>query len=141
VLAFVGWLAGAPLAEQFGAFDHWIAFGLLAAIGGKTIVDALRAHDGAQRTPLGATKLALAALATSLDAWAAGFGLSLVGEAIAPTAFAAMLVTFVGSLAAYFAGGRLAARWERIGHVVAGLVLIAVGAHILYAHRAQWLGP
>ena len=76
----------------------------------------------------------LTGLATSVDAFAAGFGLRLIEESITPTALAAGTVTALGSAVAFTAAARVPARWRTLAHWLAGLTLIAIGARILLAH-------
>src|SRR5690606_3087179 len=75
----VGWLLGSSAPAAVEAWDHWIAFGLLAALGLHMIHKALRGgtdDDAAPQRGLGT--LALAGLATSIDALAVGVGLAFV---------------------------------------------------------------
>ena len=134
----LGWFVGAPVARLFASFAPWVAFAVLGVLGAKSIRDALRcddANDGV--SSYGARWLIAAAVATSIDALAAGFGLSLAGQPIAPTAIAAGLITALGSTASYLAGRGLGLRHRRVAQFVAGIVLIGIGAQILYAH---WRG-
>lgn len=128
-----GWFAGEPVARWFSSFDHWIAFGLLAAIGVRTIVEGYR-HADEPRSELSHAKLLLAGVATSIDALAAGFGLALAHAPIERAALWTVGITAFGSAAAYFGGKGLGQRWERGAHWAAGLVLIAIGARILFSH-------
>ena len=66
-LAIAGWFAGEPVARSFGYIDHWIAFTVLLAIGVRTIHEAY-ANEDQPRIELTATRLAMAAVATSIDA-------------------------------------------------------------------------
>jgi putative Mn2+ efflux pump MntP len=128
-----GWLAGEPVARLFGQIDHWIAFGLLALIGVRTIREGY-AEEHATRGVLPLPKLLLAGVATSIDALAAGFGLALAQEPLGPAALLTTAITGLGSIAAYYGGRGLGRRWERGAHWTAGLVLIAIGVRILYEH-------
>ena len=135
LMALLGWFAGEPIARAFASLDHWVAFAVLGVLGVKSIRDALRrgeAGDGA--TNFSAGWLIAGAFATSIDALAAGFGLALAHEPIATTAIAAAVITAVGSTVSFVAGSRFAAQHRRAAQFVAGLVLIGIGAQILYAH-------
>ena len=137
-MAALGWLAGRWAGEYIARWDHWVAFGLLTAIGGKMLVDAWRdgrpERDGdAERAPLPATAAVYLglALATSIDAAAAGLTLPLVP--VAPW----LALTLIGAItaacsAAGYLGGRLLG--ERLGARLAalgGVVLIAIGVKML----------
>jgi putative Mn2+ efflux pump MntP len=142
-MAALGWLAGRWAGPYIERWDHWVAFGLLVAIGGKMLVDAWRDGRGDSRREPGAdhaappATLALylgLALATSIDAAAAGLTLPLV-----PVAPWLALALIGGVTAACSASGYLAGRvaGERFGARLAalgGLVLIGIGVRLLAQH-------
>lgn len=134
-MAVAGWWAGAPIASRFERYDHWVAFAVLLAIGIHTI----REGHGEERAAAepGLVRLLATGLATSLDAFAAGFGLRLIDEPIAPAALAAGLVTAAASLVAFAAAARVPQRWRKLAHWLAGLTLIAIGARIVVAHSGH----
>jgi manganese efflux pump family protein len=134
-MSALGWLAGRWAGPYIERWDHWVAFGLLVAIGGKMLVDAWRdgRRETTERVPAPAT-LALylgLALATSIDAAAAGLTLPLVP--IAPWLALALIGTVTaacsatGYLAGRFLGERLGARLSVLG----GLALIGIGVDLL----------
>jgi putative Mn2+ efflux pump MntP len=135
-MAALGWLAGALVGPYIAAWDHWVAFGLLVAIGGKMMIDAWRGDDSEGPPPPGTVMLYLGlALATSIDAAAAGITLPLVPAApwlslvlIGAITAACSLVGFV---AGRFAGKHFGARLAMLG----GLVLIAIAVQLLVHHR------
>lgn len=129
----LGWFAGEPVARLIADLDHWIAFGLLAFIGVRTIREGY-AHEDEAREEMSTARVLLAGVATSIDALAAGFGLGLVGQGVVAPALAAALVTAAGSFVAYLGASRVARGFERPAHWAAGLVLIGIGARILYEH-------
>ena len=135
-MSALGWLAGRWAGPYIERWDHWVAFGLLVAIGGKMLIDAWRDGRGGsadEREPAPAT-LALylgLALATSIDAAAAGLTLPLVPVAPWISLFLIGAVTAAcsatGYLAGRFLGERLGARLAALG----GLVLIGIGVDLL----------
>ncbi|HSR98337.1 MAG TPA: manganese efflux pump MntP family protein [Kofleriaceae bacterium] len=133
-MAALGWLAGVWVGPYISAWDHWVAFGLLVAIGGKMLVEAWRQGDGAPPAP-GTPMLYLGlAVATSIDAAAAGITLPLVP---APPWLSLLLIgtiTAACSLAGHtlgrFAGKRFGARLAMLG----GIVLIAIAVELLVQH-------
>ena len=134
-MAALGWLAGRWFGPAIEDWDHWIAFALLSAIGVKMIVGALRGDDARDDTVRGdlLTLLGLA-IATSIDAAAAGITLPLID---APPAIAlAMIgaVTAILSAAGLYAGKRLGARFGARLEILGGLALIAIGAKLLFDH-------
>lgn len=130
LMPLAGWALGAAFAPVIAPVDHWIAFVLLAILGGRMIRAGLAPADVAgPRTPLLA-----AALATSIDAAAAGLTLPVLGIAV-PLACATIgLVTAALSAPAYWLGGRASARLGTRAEVAGGLVLIALGAGVLIEH-------
>jgi putative Mn2+ efflux pump MntP len=134
-MSALGWLAGRWAGPYIERWDHWVAFGLLVAIGGKMLVDAWRG-GAAEQEPAPAT-LALylgLALATSIDAAAAGLTLPLVP--IEPWIALALIgaITAVCSVAGYLAGRLVGERFGARLSVVGGLALIAIGIDLLVQH-------
>jgi putative Mn2+ efflux pump MntP len=134
-MSALGWLAGRWAGPYIERWDHWVAFALLVAIGGKMLVDAWRG-GAAEREPAPAT-LALylgLALATSIDAAAAGLTLPLVPVepwiALALIGAITAACSATGYLAGRLVGERFGARLSAIG----GLALIAIGVDILAQH-------
>jgi putative Mn2+ efflux pump MntP len=142
----VGWLFGTGLQHLVEAFDHWVAFGLLALVGGKMIVEALAAGEnrlGMAVLPTDTRTVLLLAVATSIDAMAVGFSLSLLGVRLVGPVLVIGVVTlaisYLGVVLGYELKALLGARWRRAVHVVGGLVLFAIGIHILVEHLGRRL--
>lgn len=140
-MAALGWGLGAGAAELVERWDHWLAFGLLALIGGKMLFEALRPRDGDEAAPapaaLGLRTVLLLSVATSIDALAAGVTLPLLEAPIALSVAAIGLVTFALSLGGAFAGAALGARLGRPLEVVGGLLLIGIGIKTLAEHLSR----
>jgi putative Mn2+ efflux pump MntP len=133
-LLALGWVVGAPIAAAFSRYDHWIAFVVLAAIGVRTIRDG-EAEDAAKSEGVPSLgKLALAGVATSIDALAAGFGMSLGDSHFARPVLLTTAMTALGCALCFASGRAVGARFERVAHWIAGLVLIALGASVLVEH-------
>lgn len=64
----LGWLAGLSFIELISGFDHWLAFGLLAFIGGRMIYTARANPKEEKETKLTASVLLILSIATSIDA-------------------------------------------------------------------------
>jgi putative Mn2+ efflux pump MntP len=135
-MAAIGWLAGRWAGPYIAAWDHWVAFGLLVAIGGKMVIDAWRERGGVDAAPApGTIALYLGlALATSIDAAAAGTTLPLV-----PVAPWLALALIGGITAACSAAGHIAGRYagKRLGSglaILGGVVLIAIAVQLLIRH-------
>lgn len=138
VTPVIGWALGLVAADFVQSVDHWIAFGLLGAVGGKMIWEATRREspDAATTAPRSRGRVALVATAvgTSLDAAAVGVSLAFLGVNIGVVAVSVGLTTFVlatlGMLIGRVAGSRLGPVAELIG----GILLIGMGTRILLEH-------
>ena len=133
----IGWGLG-MLASQFVLeWNHWIAFVLLVFLGGRMIIEGFRGGDDEESTPQhrhGFWLLVTTAIATSLDAMAVGVGLAFLQVNIITTALligcATLIMTTLGMMIGRFIGPLLGKRAEILG----GVVLVAIGAQILWAH-------
>lgn len=142
VFPLAGAIIGDVAREFIEAVDHWIAFGLLAFIGGKMIWDGAKskedddasAHLSTFHSPL--STFFLLGVATSIDAFAVGIGLGLDN----PLATVLWIVTTIGvvttlvSLLGVYLGKRNIPVPERTANIIAGLVLIGLGVKILLEH-------
>lgn len=138
LMPVAGWLLGSALAGLIEGVDHWIAFLLLAGIGGRMVYEAITGHEEAAPPPLSARVLLLLAVATSIDALAVGIGLRLADPAT-PIGTVALLigcVTFGFSLGGGLLGSRLGERFGRSMEALGGVVLIGIGLRILVTHLA-----
>ncbi len=138
LMPVIGWALGTTLAGAIESFDHWIAFGLLAAIGVKMIWES-RALGDEGREPKPAIRLRellVLGVATSIDALAVGVSLAFLDVDITMAAVTIGVVTaalsLLGVWLGHYAGRRLASCAELVG----GLVLIGIGANILISHLA-----
>jgi putative Mn2+ efflux pump MntP len=135
LMPVLGWLAGRSILDVVGAFDHWIAFGLLGFIGGRAIVSALRGEESDDVSdPTRGLSLVMYSVATSIDALAVGLSLGVMGVAIWVPAAVIGVVTAVLTTIGMLVGSRLGARFGRRVEVVGGLVLIGIGVKILVEH-------
>jgi putative Mn2+ efflux pump MntP len=131
-----GWLGGRLVAQKLASVDHWIAFGLLLALGVRMIWNASANEEAQPRDPTRGFSLVLLSIATSVDALAIGLSLGLLEVRIWFPAVVIGLVagalTVVGTLVGKRVGPALGAWAGRLG----GAVLIGIGARILYQHLA-----
>ncbi len=131
LMPFIGYLGGRGVLGWVENYAHWIAFGLLALIGAKMIYDGL--HEGIEEDISAITNkmLLLLAIATSIDALAAGFTLTLLDV----NAYLACLVigttTFVFSWSGVMIGKSSGTWLENKAEIFGGIVLIVIGVKIL----------
>ncbi len=131
----IGWAAGRAASRYIAAFDHWIAFGLLLAIGAKMIWDAARRHDADEKPSSHSFMvLAVTAIGTSIDALAVGVTLALVGANIIVNALAIGAATFTMTTIGIMAGRLLGEKFGRYAEAAGGLILIAIGCKIVAEH-------
>lgn len=135
----VGWALGALAATYVVAWDHWIAFTLLAVLGANMIREGLSAPEVDEEKPDSHSfwLLALTGFATSIDAMAVGVGLALVGADIVTTAAAIGLSTFVMVTLGVMLGRAVGAIAGKRAELAGGVVLIAIGSMILYEHLGK----
>ena len=133
----IGWALGVMASYAIAAVDHWVAFGLLAAVGLRTIAEALRpapAQEAPRRLSNGWLRIVATAVGTSIDAMAVGVSLAFVDMPILAVAAAIGVTTTAMALLGLGLGRRLGQRFGRGVELVGGLVLIGVGATILVEH-------
>lgn len=139
-MPLLGWISIHYFESSVEAYDHWIAFGLLAFIGIKMIRDAFSAEEEDHFNPLKLrTQLALA-VATSLDALAVGIslactGYSTIGSLSVPMLFigvVSILFSIAGSLIGVHFGAVVTRRLKP--ELLGGIILIAIGVRILIEH-------
>jgi manganese efflux pump family protein len=133
----LGWLLGRGASRYIETWDHWIAFGLLLLLGLHMIWNGLTPEsdepvDEARRH--GVVALAITGLSTSIDALAVGVGLAFVDIPIAVVALVIGLCTFGMVTLGIMLGRILGAMVGRRAEVIGGIILIGVGAVILYEH-------
>ena len=139
ITPLIGFALGVAAAAFVEAVDHWIAFGLLGAVGGKMIWEALKpeAEDDAEATKAvsrGLIALVATAVGTSIDAGAVGVGLALLGENIWLIAASIGFTTFALATLGLLIGKAAGAQLGKIVELVGGVALIALGLKILLEH-------
>jgi manganese efflux pump family protein len=132
LMPIVGWLLGCGLGALVQSWDHWVAFGLLAFVGGRACWEAL--GDDAtclQYDPTRGWSLVMLAVATSLDALAIGVSLAFLGVAIWYPCVIIGLVAAVLTTVGMLAGTRIGAHFGRRVAFAGGLILIGIGFKVL----------
>lgn len=136
-MPLIGWFLGSSVSTYIESVDHWIAFGLLALIGGRMVWEALRRSCGEcdeAATDLSAKRLVVLAVATSIDALAVGVSMAFMDVNILFSAVIIGIVAFVLSVVGGLLGKRLGCLFQRRAEVVGGVVLIVIGIKILIEH-------
>ena len=135
VMPVIGWFLGTQFAAYITGVDHWVAFGLLALIGGKMLWDAFSKHeDDKNDERLRVRQLLLLAVATSIDALAVGISLAFLSVSIVEAAVTIGIITLVLSFAGVALGHRVGTRFRGPAEIAGGVILILIGTKILLDH-------
>jgi len=134
-MTVIGWLAGVSLIGLISAYDHWIAFVLLAVVGGKMIWEGVRGEEG--DTPLEGIRIipvVILSFATSIDALAVGISFGVLRTAVLIPALIIGIVCFGISFAGVMLGERLEKLIGNKMEIFGGIILILIGLRILTEH-------
>ena len=132
LMPVLGWILGEQFAHYVTAVSHWIAFGLLAFIGGKMIWEAFHEEDEHEHVgQLDLKELLMLAVATSIDALAVGVTFAFLDVNIAFSATLIGITTFVISFAGVAIGHQFGGRWEKPSAIAGGVVLVLIGVKVL----------
>ena len=130
----IGYVLGAQFQETIASIDHWIAFVLLALIGGNMIHEALDNDEEEADASLDVKTMFLLAVATSIDALAIGITFAFLKVNIIPAVCFIGIVTFIISFAGVKIGNVFGARYRNKAEIVGGVILILLGLKILLEH-------
>ena len=140
LMPLLGWIAGTRAGPLIEAWDHWLAFALLVGIGGKMLWEARSpksAEAGAAADLYGIRVMLVLAVATSIDALAAGITLPVLGAPLALSLVTIGVTAAVLSGVGLFAGRRFGAALGSRLDVVGGVVLIGLGVKVLLEHLGR----
>ena len=130
----IGYILGAQFQEAIASIDHWIAFVLLALIGGNMIHEALDNDEEEADASLDVKTMFLLAVATSIDALAIGITFAFLKVNIIPAVCFIGIVTFIISFAGVKIGNVFGARYKNKAEIVGGVILILLRLKILLEH-------
>ena len=135
LMPVIGFFLGTLFAEAIEAFDHWVAFGLLALIGANMLKEAFSPEEETADADLSIKTMFLMAVATSIDALAVGISLAMAGGVnIWLAAIFIGLCTCVLSAAGVKIGNVFGSRYEKKAQIAGGVILILLGVKILLEH-------
>lgn len=136
-MTLLGWLGGTFILSLIESYDHWIAAGLLALIGGKMIQEGL-SEDGEKKIDFySSTVLIVLAIATSIDALAVGLSFAVLQVQILVPALTIGIVAFMMSCIGFKIGDRFGDIIGSRAEIIGGLVLILIGLRILAEHGIE----
>lgn len=133
-MTLAGWYCGSLFSGYIEEFDHWIAFLLLAFIGGKMLHEGLKGEVGAAIPFDSVPVLLVLGVATSIDALAVGLSFAFLGTAILEPALAIGIVTAVLSLFGFWIGTVFGGENRSRAAILGGIILILIGFRILAEH-------
>ena len=138
LMPFIGWALGTQFESYITSIDHWIAFILLALIGGKMVVEGCRLEEDETvkelDPPLDLKEMFLLAIATSIDALAVGITFAFLNYPIVECITIIGLTTFVLSIVGVVVGNMFGSRYQKKAEIAGGIILILIGMKILFEH-------
>lgn len=135
LMPLIGYLAGITVRGHVEAWDHWIAFALLAGVGGKMIYESFKIEEAEKRRdPANIIVLLMLSVATSIDALAVGITLSMITDEVVAAAAIIGAITFGLSLGGVYVGKRFGHFFENKIEIAGGVILIGIGVKILVEH-------
>ena len=140
MMPFIGWLGTSYFSHYLESVDHWIAFGLLAFLGGKMIKDSFGSEEEAHFNPSKLTSQLLFAVATSIDALAVGISFACLGyksvdQLAVPLAIigvCSFVLSILGNVLGVVCGKSIVKRLKP--EFIGGVILLLIGFRILYEH-------
>jgi putative Mn2+ efflux pump MntP len=136
-MTLLGWLGGRTIEPIVADFDHWVAFALLAYVGGRMLRSAWRSdREDCREDPSRGMMLVLMSVGTSIDALAVGLSLALAGSSILLPSLMIGLVAAAMTYVGLKIGCRLGALFGRPVEFVGGLILIGIGVQVVISHLA-----
>lgn len=139
IMPAIGYFLGGALEEAIRAFDHWVAFGLLALIGAGMIREAFSEEEEKQDSSLSVRVMLPMAIATSIDALVVGitfrsaFAIETVGSMLGAVALIGA-TTFLCSAAGMKVGSLFGTKYKARAELVGGIILILIGIKVLLEH-------
>ena len=134
-MPLAGYFLGAGFADSIGAFDHWIAFALLGFLGVRMIMSAVKKDDDAVFDPnegsVSFKNMFPLAIATSIDALAAGVSFAFLKIDIVPAVSFIGVVTLILSVAGVKIGSVFGLKFKSKAELAGGVILILMGIKIL----------
>ena len=137
LMPMIGFFLAMLFADAIKSFDHWVAFGLLVLIGGNMLKEALEPGcEECENTSadLGFKTMLVMAVATSIDAMAAGISLAMDGANIWLNAALIGITTCALSAVGVKVGAVFGSRFEKKAQLAGGIILVLLGTKILLEH-------
>ncbi len=136
LMPLIGYLLGSTFKEYIEGYDHWIAFVLLALIGGNMLREGFsKGEEEAADASFGFKTMLIMALATSIDALAVGVGFAVIpGVNIGAAVLFIGVITFILSAVGIKVGNIFGMRYKSKAEIAGGVILVLMGLKILLEH-------
>lgn len=135
LMPLLGWLAGRTVVDLVSGFDHWIAFALLAVIGGRMIWESIHSNNDCEKKDITKGILLLTlSVATSIDAFAIGLTFAFLEVNIVLASATIGVITFIISILGFLIGRKAGKLIGKQAEIVGGIVLIGIGLRVLLTH-------
>ncbi len=136
LMPVVGWRLGLSVERFLAGYSRWLAFALLAFLGGKMVRESMKEQEGRQngRDPTRGASLVVLSVATSVDALAVGLSLGVLRVGIWHPAVVIGIVACALTAVGLHLGSRIGLAFGRRMEVAGGLILIGIGVRILFRH-------
>lgn len=140
VMPVIGYFLGSLFIDKIKDYDHWVAFGLLLAIGGFMIFEGIKGivkPESVKEKEFSWKEVILQGIATSIDALAVGITLSTFDIFIVYDALVITGITFVICLLGFFLGTQISKLLKgkySIANIIGGVILIAIGVSVVIEH-------
>ncbi|MDS0528417.1 manganese efflux pump MntP family protein [Clostridium sp. SHJSY1] len=136
IMPLIGWAVGISFTDYIEKIDHWIAFVLLAFIGGKMFIESIKGEDDESDEGKEYTnkRFLILAIATSIDALAVGVSFAFLNVNIISAVIIIAIITLILCIFAVYLGKVLGAIFKSRAEMLGGLILILIGLKILIEH-------
>lgn len=130
LMPLIGYFLGSFFAEMIEKYDHWVAFVLLAIIGGNMIKESF-GKDEKVDSSMDVKSMLLLAIATSIDALAVGVTFAFLQVQIVPAVSFIGVITFIFSAVGVKIGSLFGTKYKSKAELFGGIVLVLIGIKIL----------
>ena len=134
IMPVLGWLAGQTIINIIADYDHWIAFVLLAFVGGKMIWESFHKETLRHGDITKGLLLVTLAIATSIDALAVGLSFAFLEVNIALSVAVIGITSFLVTILSFYIGKKLSGLAGKRAEMIGGVILILIGLRILLSH-------
>ena len=134
LMPLLGYFVGVQFKDQITFIDHWIAFALLAVIGGNMVRESFSKEEECPDASLSVKAMLPMAIATSIDALAVGVGFAFLDVNIGAAVSFIGVITFLLSMVGVKVGSLFGAKYKSKAELAGGVILILLGLKILLEH-------